>query len=48
MAFTLNNDQQLDLVCALADNSDLVEGLLEDYIANLGNEELEEVYGLYF
>ena len=48
MAFTLDNNQQLDLVCALADNSELVQGLLEDYISSLGNEELEEVFGLYF
>lgn len=47
-SFQLTDDQRLDLICALADNTELIQGLLEEYIDQLDAADLEEVYGFYF
>ena len=47
-AFELDDDQKLNLICALADNTEMIRGLLEEYIDGLEAEELKEVYSFYF
>ena len=44
----LTSSQFLNLVCAIAEDGDRLRYIIEDYLANMADDEILEVYNHYF